>query len=107
MISASVTVNPQQVFNAVEAAASTSAYRTTKTEQGSMPAPEAAQAGSMSPGAIDQAEMSAAAGAMAQALTGSDVRTGTVAALQQSISAGTYSVSSSDVAEKLIGAMMQ
>jgi negative regulator of flagellin synthesis FlgM len=44
---------------------------------------------------------------MAQALSGSDVRTDRVAALQQSIAAGTYNVSSSDVADKVISALLQ
>jgi len=43
---------------------------------------------------------------VAQALTGSDVRADKVAALQQSIAAGTYNVPSSDVAGKVLSAML-
>ena len=55
----------------------------------------------------DQASLSTSALLMAQALSGSDVRTDRVAALQQSIAAGTYNVSSSDVADKVISALLQ
>ncbi len=50
----------------------------------------------------DDANLSSAGGIVAQALEGSDVRTDKVAALQQAIAAGSYNVSSSDVAEKMI-----
>jgi len=42
-----------------------------------------------------------------QALSGSDVRSSKVEALQQSIAAGTYNVSSSDVADKLIESLQK
>jgi negative regulator of flagellin synthesis FlgM len=42
-----------------------------------------------------------------QALSGSDVRTEKVAALQQSIAAGTYNIPAADVAGKLIGALTE
>jgi negative regulator of flagellin synthesis FlgM len=42
-----------------------------------------------------------------QALSGSDVRMEKVAALQQAIEAGTYNVSSSDVADKLISSLLK
>jgi len=51
--------------------------------------------------AFDRTSLSANAVLMAQALSGSDVRTDRVTALQQSIAAGTYNVSSSDVADKV------
>lgn len=54
----------------------------------------------------DGASLSLAANAVAQALSGSDTRSDKVAALQQSIAAGTYSVSSSAVAEKLLSTML-
>jgi len=50
----------------------------------------------------DRASLSSASGLVAQALSRSDVRTGKVAALQQSIAAGTYGVSASDVASKVM-----
>lgn len=53
----------------------------------------------------DQANLSSAAGLIAQALDTSDVRTEKVAALQQAINSGTYNVSSSDVAGKMIDSL--
>ena len=50
----------------------------------------------------DQANLSSTGGIMAQALDGSDARTDKVATLQQAIATGSYNVSSSDVAEKMI-----
>jgi negative regulator of flagellin synthesis FlgM len=50
----------------------------------------------------DDANLSSAGGLVAKALEGSDVRTDKVAALQQAITDGSYNVSSSDVAEKII-----
>lgn len=54
----------------------------------------------------DDANLSSAGGIVAQALEGSDVRTGKVAALQQAIGDGSYNVSSSDVAEKVIQSLL-
>jgi len=45
-------------------------------------------------------------GLIAQALEGSDVRTEKVAALQESIANGSYNVSSSDVADKMIRSLL-
>ena len=55
----------------------------------------------------DQASLSTVGGLVAAALNGSDVRTEKVAALQQAIGNGTYNVSAADVADKLIGALLQ
>jgi negative regulator of flagellin synthesis FlgM len=54
----------------------------------------------------DEASLSSAGGIVAQALEGSDVRTTKVAALQQAIAEGSYNVSSSDVAEKMIQSLL-
>jgi len=54
----------------------------------------------------DEARVSSTASAVLQALSGSDVRTDKVAALQQSIAAGTYSVPASDVADKVLSALL-
>jgi len=54
----------------------------------------------------DEARLSSTGGLIAQALEGSDVRTDKVAALQQAIASGTYNVSSSDVAEKMIRSLL-
>ena len=54
----------------------------------------------------DEANLSSTGGIVAQALGGSDVRTGKVAALQQAIADGSYNVSSSDVAKKMIQSLL-
>lgn len=55
----------------------------------------------------DHAELSAAGSLISKALDGSDVRMDKVQALQQSIASGSYHVSSSDVANKLVDSMME
>ncbi len=54
----------------------------------------------------DQTNLSSTGGLVAQALEGSDVRTAKVASLQQAIAAGSYNVSSSDVAGKIIDSLL-
>lgn len=54
----------------------------------------------------DQATVSSAGGLVAQALEGSDARSAKVASLHQTIAAGSYNISSSDVAEKIIESML-
>jgi negative regulator of flagellin synthesis FlgM len=55
----------------------------------------------------DQTSFSTAASLIAQPSGESDVRSERVSALQQAISAGTYNVSSSDVADKLIQTLVR
>lgn len=55
----------------------------------------------------DHANLSVTSNLLAQALSGDDVRTEKVAALQQAIASGTYNVSSSDVADKLIQTLLK
>lgn len=55
----------------------------------------------------DQAELSAAGSLISKALDGSDVRMDKVQALQRAIASGSYQVSSSDVADKLVDSMME
>jgi flagellar biosynthesis anti-sigma factor FlgM len=57
-------------------------------------------------GGTETTILSATAGMLASTLAGSDVRTGRVTALQQSIGAGTYNVSASDVAGKMLSALL-
>ncbi len=72
---------------------------------GSVPA---ANEGSIeSAGNLDQANLSSAGGVVAQALEVSDTRFAKVAALQQAIATGTYNVSSSDVADKIIQSLLE
>jgi negative regulator of flagellin synthesis FlgM len=55
---------------------------------------------------VDQTRLSSTGGLVAQALEGSDIRSAKVASLQQAIAAGSYSVSSSDVAHKIIQSLL-
>lgn len=99
--------SPQQVFDATEAAVLANTSSAAKTVKSLAPESAAAQDILSSASAGDQASLSTSALLMAQALSGSDVRTDRVTALQQSIAAGTYNVSSSDVADKVISALLQ
>jgi negative regulator of flagellin synthesis FlgM len=54
----------------------------------------------------DQTNLSSAAGLVARALESSDTRSAKVASLQQAIAAGSYSVPSSDVADKIIQSLL-
>jgi negative regulator of flagellin synthesis FlgM len=56
---------------------------------------------------VDEARLSSTGGLIAQSLEGSDVRTAKVEALQQAIANGTYSVSSSDLADKMIQTLLK
>lgn len=51
---------------------------------------------------VDQAVISSTSGLLSEALSGSDVRLEKIQPLQAAIADGTYSVSSADVADKLI-----
>jgi negative regulator of flagellin synthesis FlgM len=54
----------------------------------------------------DETKFSPIGESMAQALSGSDVRSSKVEALQKSIADGTYKVSSTDVADKIIQSLL-
>jgi negative regulator of flagellin synthesis FlgM len=54
----------------------------------------------------DHTNLSSTAGLVAQVLESSDIRSAKVASLQQAIEAGTYSVSSADVADKIIQSLL-
>jgi negative regulator of flagellin synthesis FlgM len=55
----------------------------------------------------DQTTLSATSGLVALALEGSDARSEKVTSLQQTIAAGTYSVPSSAVADKIIQSLLE
>lgn len=103
--------NLQQLFTQIDPSgpsAASSVNRAAQTERSGQTA--ASVATTASNANVDQASLSSAAGVVgglaAQASQGSDVRTERVAALQQAISAGTYNVSSADVADKIMGALL-
>lgn len=77
--------------------------QTERTAAASLPNPVASGAVVVS---VDHTRLSAFGGALAQALAQSDVRMDKVTALQQAIAAGTYSVSASDVADKVISSLL-
>ena len=56
---------------------------------------------------VDQTDLSFIGGLVAQALGNSDTRTEKVASLQQTISAGQYNVSSSDVADRILQSLQE
>jgi negative regulator of flagellin synthesis FlgM len=70
-------------------------------------APQQNKVSSSPAGQPDQASLSSAGGVIAQALSGSDTRPDKVAALQKAIASGSYSVSSSDVAGKMIDSLLE
>jgi negative regulator of flagellin synthesis FlgM len=95
--------------NGIVGAQQLSTLMTTAATAPQSQANAAAQSGVPAPGANglsdDQISFSAVASLIAQPSGDSDVRTERISALQQAISAGTYNVSSSDVADKLIQAL--
>jgi len=96
--------SPQQVIGAADLSASSSTGRTAKSASDSLSLPS--QNGTGNSALNDQATLSSTAAAFTQALSGSDVRADKVASLQQSIAAGTYSIPSSDVAAKVLNALL-
>jgi flagellar biosynthesis anti-sigma factor FlgM len=91
----------QQFSVAAEVAATSSANRTAKAAPSSVTGQDGFNG---SP--VDEARLSDTASAVAQGLAGGDVRTEKVAALQSSIAAGTYNVSASDVATRVLSALL-
>ena len=98
---------PANTLDTVAATGTAAANRLTQTAAGSRPS----QADGDGDGRVGTdaatATLSSTSAVVAQALSGSDVRTEKVAALQQSIAAGTYNVPSAAVADKLIGSMLK
>lgn len=89
-------------LGATETAATSNVDRATKP--GSTATQVLPESGS--PRMDDETTLSPAASLVTQALAGTDVRMEKVAALQQSIASGEYSVSSSAVAAKVLNALM-
>jgi negative regulator of flagellin synthesis FlgM len=95
--------NLQQVLNTVAPATTQPASQATESANG----PKRQSVSQATPGHSDQASLSSAGGMLAHALAGSDTRPDRIAALQQAIAAGTYKVSSSDVAGKMIQSLLE
>ncbi|HWB32391.1 MAG TPA: flagellar biosynthesis anti-sigma factor FlgM [Acidobacteriaceae bacterium] len=95
--------NAQNPF-APEAAATSGTAQTERTASISIDVSSPSSASGSLP--LDQAKWSTVGSALAQALSQSDVRADKVAALQQAIAGGTYSISSSDVADKIINSLL-
>ncbi len=67
---------------------------------------DSASASAVTASGVDSAKLSAA-GLASQATDTSDVRMDKVAALQQAIAGGTYNVSASDVANKMVESLLK
>lgn len=93
----------QQVLSSMTPATTTQATESTAVpNQGDTSVANAGRANQ-----ADRTNLSSAGGMISQALAGSDVRSDKVAALQQTIASGTYNVSSSDVAGKMIESLLE
>ena len=98
--------NSQNPF-AAETSASNATSGPAQTERtASVSLSNPAASGAPVSNAVDQAKLSGFGAALAQALTQSDVRMDKVTALQQSIANGTYNVSASGVADKIISSLL-
>jgi negative regulator of flagellin synthesis FlgM len=86
----------QQAFNPITSSEAKPAIRTSASD-GQI---------NEKPIATDQTNLSSTADLVAQALESSDTRSAKVASLQQAIAAGSYSVPSSDVADKIIQSLL-
>jgi flagellar biosynthesis anti-sigma factor FlgM len=98
-------IGSQQSPGAADTSAASSAGKSTMVEQS--PASESSTHMPSLATANNPAALSTTASAVAQALSSSHVRSAKVAELQQSIASGTYTIPASDVAAKLISALLQ
>jgi negative regulator of flagellin synthesis FlgM len=95
--------NLQQVLNSMTPATTQPASQAGEAAK----APKQHQAALARAEQADQTNLSSTSGVIAHALEGSDVRTEKVASLQQAIASGSYSVSSSDVADKIANSLLK
>jgi len=87
---------------AVPAITSTPASQTQQSSRANTASPKPATGSTQ-----DETTLSSTGAIVAQALSGSDVRTAKVEALQKSIADGSYNVSSSDVAGKIMDSLLK
>jgi negative regulator of flagellin synthesis FlgM len=95
--------NLQQVLSSMTPATTQPASQAAELAK----APKPHQVASAPAEQADQTNLSSTSGMIAHALEGSDVRMEKVTSLQQSIASGSYSVSSSDVAGKMIDSLLK
>jgi negative regulator of flagellin synthesis FlgM len=93
----------QQIVSSIATGEIKGSQQTSAAEK-STPATTSPSASAVS---SDRANLSSTSSVLAQALSADDVRTEKVAALQQAIASGTYNVSSSEVAGKLIQSLLK
>lgn len=93
----------QQVLSSIKPATAQPAPQATE----STAAADQHHASGPSTARADEANLSSTSGMIAHALAGSDVRPEKVAALKQAIDSGSYNVSSSDVAGKMIQSLLE
>jgi negative regulator of flagellin synthesis FlgM len=92
----------QQTINSITASEATPSAPVSVSDG----VPEASAVSVVNVEHVDQTNLSSTGGLVAQALETSDIRSAKVALLQQTIAAGSYSVSSSDVADKIIQSLL-
>jgi negative regulator of flagellin synthesis FlgM len=97
------------ITNQQQTPSSINSLSTPATSQPTTSAGSLDQSAASNPNAepADLTSLSAAGGLVAQSLEGSDIRSGKVAALQQAIVGGTYNVSSSAVADKIMQSLLE
>lgn len=98
--------NLQQVLSSMTPATTQPASQASQAAELAK-APKPHQVASAPAEQADQTNLSSTSGMIAHALEGSDVRMEKVTSLQQSIASGSYSVSSSDVAGKMIDSLLK
>lgn len=97
----------QAIVNSIATGETRSTQQTNSAQGPSSATPSSTTAANSAATQSDQANLSSTGSVIAQALNGDDVRTEKVAALREAIASGTYNVSSSDVADKLIQSLVK
>jgi negative regulator of flagellin synthesis FlgM len=95
--------NPQQPVTPITPSVTAAVSKTSASSEES----RASAASNPNADSIDQATLSSSASLVSQALQGSDINSAKVSSLLQAIAAGSYNVSSSDVADKMIRSLLE
>lgn len=96
----------QQIFPQLDPAGTSATSATGRASQAGRDAQPTAPTAASTTSGLDQASLSNGGGLVALAAQTPDVRMEKIAPLQAAIAAGTYNVSSSAVADKIVGAML-